>query len=177
MNDWPTNIEQNNTQMNKNPVKNSTRNLILCASACVIAMGFGGLFTPGEWYTQINIAPWSPPNIAFPIVWTILYICIAVAGWRIFNDGTRHLKALWVCQLVLNILWSWIFFGQHWVLIGLIDIALIITLVGILIVKCWNADNVTTEKSSLRVCSYLLAPYLIWLILASSLNMYILVAN
>ena len=152
----------------------SILNLLLCATACLIAAGFGGMFSPGEWYTHIKIAPWSPPNIAFPIVWSILYVFIAIAGWRIFTHGTFQLKALWGGQLILNALWSWVFFGQHWVFAGLVDIALIMILVIILIAKCWSFDNST---KSLRVCSYLLAPYLVWLIIAGSLNLYILVAN
>lgn len=147
---------------------NSTRNLILCSIACFTVFAFGGLFTPGEWYTQINIAPWSPPNLAFPIVWSILYVCIAIAGWRIFNQENTSLKMIWVTQLILNGLWSWVFFGKHWVLLGFIDILLIITLVFTLIIKCW---------SNFRACSYLLIPYLAWLLLASSLNLYIFLAN
>lgn len=171
------NIEPSNTLMSDKQTQNSIPNLVFCAIACLAAMGFGGLFTPGEWYTQINIAPWSPPNIAFPIVWTILYICIAIAGWRIFNYGTRQLKIIWVCQLACNALWSWLFFGQHWVLIGLIDIALIIILVSLLIVKCWTFSAPSKNKTNLRLCSYLLVPYLMWLMVACSLNSYILIAN
>ena len=169
------NTESNNTATQHN---NSTRHLVYCAAACLIAIGIGGLFTPGEWYTQINIAPWSPPNLAFPIVWSILYVCIALSGWRIFNQGTFQLKALWTLQLALNALWSWVFFGQHWVLLGFIDIVLIMTLVTYLIITCWNIDTSSKgEKPNLRVCSYLLAPYLLWLSIACSLNLYILLNN
>ena len=163
----------------------SIPNLIFCSIACLIAIGLGGIFQPGEWYTQINIAPWSPPNYVFPIVWSILYVCIAIAGWRIFNQGTFLLKALWASQLVLNALWSWMFFGEHWVLIAFIDIVIIITLVSTLIVKCWSSsalhhrapDRENSQKNSLRLCSYLLIPYVVWLLIASSLNLYILWAN
>jgi tryptophan-rich sensory protein len=163
----------------------SIRNLIFCSVACLIAISLGGLFQPGEWYTQIKIAPWSPPNIAFPIVWGILYPCIAIAGWRIFNYGTLQLKALWLGQLTLNALWSWLFFGEHWLLVAFIDIAIIITLVSILIIKCWpnsiahNNQKITepSQTKSLRLSSYLLIPYVMWLIIAGSLNLYILWAN
>lgn len=164
---------------------NSIRNLIFCSIACVIAISLGGMFQPGEWYTQINIAPWSPPNFVFPIMWSILYVCIAIAGWRIFNQGTFQLKSLWASQLILNALWSWMFFGEHWVLIAFIDIAIIIILVSTLIVKCWSTPSMHQEASgkgnsqsnSLRLCSYLLIPYVLWLLVASSLNLYILWAN
>lgn len=145
------------------------RTLPLFFLASIAALGFGGLFTPGEWYEGLNRAPWSPPNIAFPIVWTILYALIAVAGWLIFNSNNKTLKSLWVIQLIFNVVWSWIFFGQHSVLLGLIDIMLLDTLVALLILLCF--------RNQLKTAALLLIPYLIWLTLATTLNAYILVAN
>lgn len=141
---------------------------IFCGLACLTALAIGGLFQPGVWYTQINIAPWSPPNYVFPIVWTFLYVCIAIAGWLIFKQGNALLKFLWCIQLCLNAAWSWIFFGEFWTVIALIDIILIIVIVCILIAKCWH---------TLRATSYLLIPYVAWLLVASSLNLYIIIAN
>lgn len=151
---------------------NNLKGLFLCLLACLLALGIGGLFIPGEWYENLNRAPWSPPNIAFPIVWSILYILIAIAGWKIFSlpkSGNTDLRVLWLSQLVINAIWSWIFFGEHWVLIGLIDIALLIFVVATIIVIAWRRDS--------HSISYLMLPYLTWLTLASSLNLYILLMN
>lgn len=136
---------------------------------CYSVAYFGALFTPGEWYENLNRAPWSPPNIAFPIVWGILYFFIAVAGWLIFNHGDSKLSLLWVIQLTLNAIWSWIFFGQHWLTFGLIDLLLLVTILSALIIKCW--------QQQLKLATFLLIPYLLWLCIATSLNSYILIAN
>lgn len=151
---------------------NNISPLLLCLLACLAALSVGGLFIPGEWYESLNRAPWNPPNIVFPIVWPILYILIAIAGWRIFSlpkNGNIDLRILWVSQLITNTLWSWVFFGEHWVLLGLVDIILIDFLVAALIVIAWRRD--------LKTISYLMMPYLTWLVLATSLNTYILLMN
>jgi len=145
------------------------RSLVLFFLASYAVFAFGGLFQPGDWYQSLNKASWSPPNIAFPIVWLILYAFIAIAGWLTYINGNIRLTKLWGAQLIINGLWSWIFFGQHWVLIGLIDLLLLVILVVSLIVGAIS--------SGLRSCAYLLIPYLLWLVLATSLNVYILIFN
>lgn len=132
---------------------------------CYAVAAFGAQFTPGEWYAQLNRAPWNPPNAAFPIVWTILYAMIAVAGWLIFASQSTFAKGLWVAQLIANGVWSWLFFAQHWVLVSLLDITLLALLLCVLIAHCW--------KAGLRTAAWLLMPYLVWIILATSLNAYI----
>ncbi len=136
---------------------------------CLMVFLFGGLFQPGNWYAELNIAPWSPPDIAFPIVWSILYILIAVAGCLIFNSGHTILKVFWVVQLIMNAGWSWIFFGQHWVVAALIEIVALGALVLLLIIGCFRAR--------LRLAAWLLLPYLLWLQLATTLNAYIVQMN
>ena len=143
--------------------------LVASLVACFLVFAFGGLFLPGEWYIALNKAPWTPPNIAFPIIWALLYACIAVAGWLIFHRGNSTLRILWTLQLGLNALWSWIFFSQHWVLIGLLNIMLIDAIVINLILKA--------RRVSLGSVSLLMAPLVVWLLLATTLNGYILLAN
>jgi len=137
--------------------------------ACLLTFGFGGLFIPGEWYASLNRAPWSPPNFAFAIVWSILYIIIAICGWQIFSSNNTTLKRLWCAQLVVNAIWSWIFFGLHWTTVALFDILLLTALIIILLIKC--------GKDKLLLSSYLFIPYLAWLLLATSLNFYIVIHN
>ena len=139
--------------------------ILICYGVAYI----GSVYAPGVWYEDINRAPWSPPNTAFPIVWTILYLFIAIVGWIIFASEHVNLKILWVAQLVLNAAWSWIFFGQHWILLGLIDLIMIVISVSLLLISCWRAQ--------LKLATLLLTPYLIWLSIATSLNAYIFIAN
>ena len=150
-------------------IRQKWRSLAAFLLTCFLVFSFGGLFQPGDWYATLNKAPWTPPNIAFPIVWVLLYICIAIAGWRLFHHGNQTLKVLWCLQLVLNGLWSWVFFGQHWIGPGLLNIILIDALVINLALKARRAE--------LEVVSILLAPYIVWLLLATTLNAYILLAN
>ncbi|NND80980.1 MAG: tryptophan-rich sensory protein [Gammaproteobacteria bacterium] len=147
----------------------SKRNLVVCSLACLAVFLFGGLFQPGEWYAGLRRAPWTPPDIAFPIVWALLYCAIAIAGWQIFNSGQRALQGLWIAQLLVNGLWSWLFFGQHWPLASLVDIVLLGGLVLVLMIACF--------KAGLRQAGWLLLPYLLWLELATTLNAYIVRFN
>ena len=143
--------------------------LLVFLLICFAVFSFGGLFRPGDWYLSLNQAPWSPPNIAFPIVWSFLYVFIAIAGWQIYHQGNSTLRALWITQLILNGLWSWVFFGQHWVVVALINIVLLDVLVINLILKA--------RRAGLKMASLLLGPYIVWLLLATSLNTYIVIAN
>ena len=149
--------------------KAAWKTLPLFMFVCILVMGFGGLFQPGEWYESINKAPWTPPNLVFPIAWSILYVLIAVVGWKLFAHGSSVVKWLWSLQLLLNAAWSWLFFGQHWLVAGLIDLLLLVVIVGILIVKLF--------KEKLNSAGLMLLPYLVWLMLATSLNTYILIYN
>lgn len=150
-------------------LKEKWPSLIVFLLICLAVFSFGGLFRPGEWYLALNRAPWSPPNIAFPIVWTFLYVFIAIAGWQLYHQGNSTLRTLWASQLILNGLWSWVFFGQHWVAVALVNIVFIDILVINLILK--------SRRAGLKMASLLLVPYVVWLLLATSLNTYILLAN
>ena len=152
-----------------NQSKLSYKRLLIFIILCALVMGFGGLFMPGPWYESLQKAPWTPPNLAFPIVWSILYIFIAVSGWQIFAHDNAKLKWLWSIQLAVNAAWSWVFFGQHWVLVGLIDLIILDVLILIMIIKC--------AKSQLKIPAILMTPYITWLFIATSLNMFILFNN
>ncbi|MBL4671885.1 MAG: tryptophan-rich sensory protein [Arenicella sp.] len=143
--------------------------LIAFLLICFAVFSVGGLFRPGDWSLALNQAPWSPPNMAFPIVWAFLYVFIAIAGWQIYHRGNSTLKALWITQLILNGLWSWVFIGQHWVVVALVNIVFLDILVINLILKA--------RRAGLKTASLLLTPYIIWLLLATSLNTYIVLAN
>ena len=135
---------------------------------CLLVFLFGGLFRPGDWYEALNKAPWTPPNIAFPIAWASLYVMIAVAGYWASISHDRGLIRLWYAQLGVNAAWSWVFFGQHWAWAALINLLLLLLLV------IWFVFR--GAKSSRRASVFML-PYLAWLCLATSLNAYIVVNN
>src|SRR5687768_7302876 len=101
--------------------------LIVFIALVAAAAVTGAQFEPGEWYAQLTKPSWTPPNWLFGPVWTALYVAIAIAGWRAWvSTGARWTPALaaWVVQLVLNTLWSWLFFGLHKPGLALFDLSL-----------------------------------------------------
>ena len=94
-----------------------------------IAASSGILAPPGEWYAALAKPPLTPPDWLFPVAWTLLYLMMAVAAWKVTLVAPRGArgKALlpFVLQLIANGLWSWLFFAAHWMLVGLLDLLLL----------------------------------------------------
>lgn len=145
-----------------------------------ILLPLGGGFLVGfltsnsrELYGELTKAPFFPPAIVFPIVWTILYILMGIASYRIYmirDEGKNVGSALffYLVQLLLNFLWSFVFFSFR--LYGLSFIVLIVLLIFIIItfVKFLKVD---------KVAGFLLIPYILWVAFAGFLNFYIWMKN
>ena len=122
-----------------------------------------------EWYPLLNKSVLTPPNLAFPIVWGVLYICIGLSLGRLTARGQgKGLISLWVAQLIVNFLWSIFFFYFRNPLIGFIDIIVLDLLVIAYIFWAARRD---------RAAAWLFVPYLLWILLATYLNGYILINN
>lgn len=143
--------------------------MLLLFLVLVGAVAMSGVhFQPGAWYAGLAKPFWTPPNWLFPPVWGLLYLMMAVAGWLIYAGRDARLKALWAVQLILNALWSWLFFGLHRTDLGLVDIsALLVTIAAI----------VSIARRRQPAVAWLMAPYLIWVAYASTLNAAIHVLN
>ena len=122
----------------------------------------GFLSVPGEWYAQLNKPAFNPPNWIFAPVWTVLYVMIAVAGWRTFerNRSDWSMRSWW-SQLGLNFLWSPVFFTAHQIGAALLIILLLFVAIIAFIVMSLRQD---------RVAAWLFAPYAVWVMFASMLN-------
>ncbi|AEA45644.1 TspO/MBR family protein [Fluviicola taffensis] len=138
------------------------------------ALGIGGYFTgkgvPSEWYASLNKAPWTPPGWVFGAAWTSIMICFAIYmafAVKIVRN-LRVLIILFSLQWVLNVLWNPIFFYFHHVATGLVIITALTILIALFCFRYW---------SNLKAKSALILPYLIWMIIATSLNAYILWNN
>jgi tryptophan-rich sensory protein len=129
----------------------------------------GATFLPGAWYAQLNKPSWTPPNWFFPLIWSVLYAFIAIAGWLIFSGANRLLKILWLVQLLLNGLWSWLFFGLHRTGLGLLDIVALLSCIAALI---WVARQ-QRDMNLVR----LMMPYWLWVACAAALNAHIYIFN
>jgi benzodiazapine receptor len=124
---------------------------------------FGAQFEPDSWYRELAKPSWNPPNEVFGPVWTVLYVGIAVAGWLVWRATGRMVMSLqfWFAQLVINGLWSFLFFGLHRPDLALVDIVLLLALIFAFIV---------TARHRSRVASWLFVPYAAWVGFATALN-------
>lgn len=146
----------------------------LSAAVFVLAVVAGGLAIgfvtrPGEWYGSLAKPAFNPPSWVFGPVWTVLYVLIAIAGWRIWRAAPRSTAMLlWAAQMVLNWLWSPAFFGAEapWLAFAIILalLAAIVSFMG----SAWRHD---------RVAVWLFAPYAAWVTFATLLNGSIAVMN
>ena len=108
----------------------STLRLAACLAVC-LAIGFVGSQSTASaisaWYAQLIKPPGTPPNWVFPVVWTTLYVLMALAGWLLWDRADesttrRTAIAFFLVQLGLNASWSPVFFGAKAVVAGLLII-------------------------------------------------------
>tara|TARA_R110000868_G_scaffold8205_3_gene42453 strand:+ start:41452 stop:41943 length:492 start_codon:yes stop_codon:yes gene_type:complete len=118
------------------------------------------------WYQTIPQSSLTPPNWVFPVVWCILYIMVAIAGWSLWTKHCHLNKAktAYMIQLLLNWSWTPIFFGAHMTGLALGVLAVIVVATFMTICFTWKQA---------RLVAYLLLPYLIWCGFAAYLNGYI----
>ena len=138
---------------------------LIFLAACAVAAVTGMIFQPGTWYDGLAKPDWTPPRWAFPVVWTTLYILIAIAATRVAGlPGAEFALALWALQIALNTLWTPVFFGGHHIRSGLIIIGILWLTVAVMIPAFWRLD---------WIAGLILVPYLVWLSLAVALNFWI----
>jgi len=122
-----------------------------------------------RWYTTLNQAPWTPPGIVFGIAWTTIMVLFSVYLGILFQrENSVRTRIFYGLQVLLNVSWNFIFFNQHLVLLALINIVLLTAIVFYFFFK--------GSKKNTKI-KYLLLPYMIWLCIATSLNLYILIHN
>ena len=138
---------------------------------------FGRLFSPSgnpsDWYDGLVKSSLNPPGFVFGIVWPALYLMLAVALYLVIKNKTgkkllNPATILFGVHLVLNGLWSFIFFGAHLAVLGAINIALLI-IVSLFMQRKFAVIN--------RFAGYLVIPYIAWLCFALYLNLSIVFLN
>ena len=143
--------------------------------------GLGSIATASNvdgWYADAAKASWNPPNGIFGPVWTILYTAMSVAAWLVWRQrhrpAARPALAAYVAQLVLNAIWTPVFFGLYpfigapalWIALVIIlalDVAVLITML-----RFWRVS---------RVAAWILVPYWAWVLFATTLNAALAVLN
>jgi translocator protein len=126
------------------------------------------------WYEGLEKASFNPPSWSFGVVWPILYIMMTIAAWLIWHPTSRNKKqvqkarAVFIIQLICNLLWTPIFFGLQSPLYGLAWIAVVWAAVALTLALFWRIR---------RLAGILLLPYLAWVSFAALLNYSILMQN
>lgn len=122
-----------------------------------------------DWYLNLDKAPWTPPGWVFGAAWTTIMVCFSVYLVFLFIKNFNKKKLiLFIIQVLLNVSWNYIFFNQRLVLFALVTITLLTSVIFYLFI--------TYYKEQKRF-SFLLLPYMVWLCIATSLNLYILIHN
>jgi translocator protein len=139
---------------------------LLFLLACGPAAATGAMFSPGDWYRALAKPVWTPPDWLFPVAWTTLYLCIALAGERVARQagtdaGVGVALAFWGLQMGLNTLWTPVFFGLRKIRAGMLVLALLWLAVALTLITFWRVD---------WVAGLLFLPYLVWVTVAGALN-------
>lgn len=144
--------------------------LILNFTSVGLGRLLGGEGPKSEWYAGLNTAPWTPPGFVIGIAWTLILICFSIYLSYLWPmvENKKLLIGLLILYYILSLVWNPIFFQYQQILAGLFLIAGLAVVVGFIMFYYW-----TNMKSK----SLLLVPYFLWLIFATSLNVYILIKN
>ena len=133
-----------------------------------LALVLGGLASSNTstdvWYQSLNKSDLNPPGFVFGIVWPILYILMSISAYRTFSETSR----MFFIQLIFNTAWSWMFFAFHMPFLALLNIWMLIY---------WNTSLAFKMIKIDKLSAILYSPYVIWLIFASYLNLFIVINN
>jgi tryptophan-rich sensory protein len=122
-----------------------------------------------DWYINLNQAPWTPPGWVFGFAWTTIMLCFSIYMANLYLlEPTTKVKILFTVQFMLNVSWNLVFFNMHLTALGLIVILALTFIVSILMF---------TYRKLIPLKSFLILPYFLWLLVATSLNAYILLYN
>jgi tryptophan-rich sensory protein len=150
--------------------------LVVSIVTCLGAGAIGSIFTRSAiptWYATLEKPSFNPPNWLFAPVWTFLYILMGVAAFLVWRKGLENRQVrialiVFLIQLVLNALWSVVFFGLESPLYGLIVISILWIAILVNVIKFFRIS---------RVASVLMWPYLLWVTFAAVLNSSIWLLN
>jgi benzodiazapine receptor len=136
----------------------------LVVSFAAAAAGALASVNAGDFYQSLERPAWAPPASIFGPVWSILYLLMAIAAWMVWRERwfqyARGALMLFLFQLALNALWSWLFFAWHKGAWSLVDIIALWILVLSTCVAFWRVR---------RLAAALLLPYLAWVTFATAL--------
>ena len=143
-----------------------------------LGLNFGALFlgnvlmnngATSDWYLNLNKAPWTPAGWVFGAAWTSVMVFFSVYMTFLYqNLKTQKVILLYSLHLLFNISWNFIFMNKHMIILGLIDISLLTILMFYFLIG---------YNKILNNMRFFALPYCIWLLIATSLNLYIVIYN
>ena len=138
------------------------------------ALALGGLFTKAgvasDWYQDLNKAPWTPPGWVFGAAWTFLMLCYSVFLAFLFQNTERRTKlwAIYALQWILNVAWNPLFFALHLTQWAMFDLLALFSMI---------LFTFRFAHSMLLWQKLFLLPYALWIIVAMSLNSFVILMN
>ncbi|MDZ4690372.1 TspO/MBR family protein [Terricaulis sp.] len=139
--------------------------------ASFAAASTGAVFRPGVWYANLRKPKWTPPNWAFPMVWSVLFCAMAVSAWMVWEVAgisAWPALALFAAHLIVNAIWSFLFFGLKRLDLAMVDVVCLWLMIAALIAVFAGISAFS---------ALLLAPYLAWVSVAAALNFRLLQIN
>jgi len=153
-------------------MKINYKKLILIILGTILIGSFFSFFIPNSrgFYTSLEKPPLSPPGILFPIVWTILYVLMGISLYIVSESDVKKEEnyLIYIIQLIVNSLWTLLFFGFNLQFLSFLWILLLIVLVVVMIVSFYQTN---------KIAGLLQIPYLLWLMFAAYLNLGIYILN
>jgi len=139
--------------------------LIVSIVACLLVGFIAGIWTASSissWYNSLNKPSFNPPNWLFGPVWTMLYILMGISLYLVWNsNGSKTAIMFFVIQLVLNFLWSFMFFSLKNPLVAFVDIIILLVMIILTTIQFYPVSRTATG---------LMIPYILWVSFASVLN-------
>ena len=153
-------------------MKINLKKLIIITLVTFLVGGFFSFFTMNNMDTFKELAkPIDVPAVVFPIVWSILYLLMSISYYIVSNSNSEYkdeAKTAYILQLIINSLWSLIFFGFEAYLLAFIWIIILLISVIIMIIYFYKVS---------KFAAYLQIPYILWIIFAGYLNLGIYFLN
>lgn len=156
------------------PARSQALGLLAWLALSLLAGGLGAVASvdAASFYAQLNQPAWAPPAGVFGPVWSVLYVLMAIAAWLVWREADTPARGtalvVFVLQLAVNALWSWLFFAWHLGAWAFADVLLLLALIGVTIVLFRRVRP---------LAAWLLLPYLAWVAFASALTWSVWRAN
>lgn len=157
-------------------VKSKFPAFVICLLIPLIIGAIGGFFTMESvktWYTTLNKPSFNPPNVVFGPVWTTLYILMGISSYLVWLkrkivSGYSWAVTIYFVQLILNLMWSFLFFYHHQIGLALVEIIVLLVMIIITAFIFYRIN---------RVAGLLFLPYILWVSFASYLTYSIFILN